>query len=113
MTLINYFLALFLTLVIEVCVARLFGFKKSKEVISIICVNLISHPVLNYFLWANDVFNLIENNLLLYFLEILAVIVEWILLVWIFRVKKYFLFGLSLTMNFVSFIIGIIISQSL
>ena len=87
MSLINSFLlAPLLTIVIELAVAILFGFRKKIEIIAIIFVNLLTNPVLNYFLWVNDYFSFFKSNLLLtLFLEVVVVFVEWKLLMYILQ----------------------------
>lgn len=111
MSLINSFLlAPLLTIVIELAVAILFGFRKKIEIITIIFVNLLTNPVLNYFLWVNDYFSFFKSNLLLtLFLEVVVVFVEWKLLMYILQEKSNKLFRLSLAMNFCSYIAGVLI----
>jgi len=111
MSLINSFLlAPLLTVVFELIVALFFGFRRKIEIITIIFINLLTNPILNYFLWVNDYFSFIKSNLLLtLFLEFLVVYVEWKLLMYVLQEKSDKLLKLSFIMNFCSYIAGVII----
>jgi hypothetical protein len=111
MSLINSFLlAPLLTIAIELVVALFFGFRKKIDIITIIFVNLLTNPILNYFLWVNDYFSFFKSNLLLILLlEFLVVSVEWKLLVYVLQEKSSKLLKLSLVMNFCSYIAGFLI----
>jgi len=106
----NYLLTLLLTLVIEVLVALVFGYRNKFALLSIIFVNLITNPLLNYILWLNTssaFFTTIITNLIL--LEILVVLAEWLLLVFALRRSFKPLLLLSSAMNFVSFSVGLVL----
>ncbi|MDO8524705.1 MAG: hypothetical protein Q7R99_03680 [bacterium] len=106
----SYFLALFLTIVIELAVAFFFGFRKKIEIIAIIFINLFTNPILNYLLAVNDHFSFFKVNLLvILFLELLIVLAEWKLLVFSLQEKSKKLLALSVVMNFFSYIIGLLI----
>jgi len=100
---------LFLTLLIELFIAFLFGYKDKISLAIIILINVITNPIINYLIQLNYNFNFFGNSLILiFFLEIIVILVEWRMLVYAFNNKEYKkLFLLSLVMNFVSFIIGI------
>lgn len=109
---ISYLTTLLLTLILEivvVLVAWLFGYRKKYILLSVILVNLITNPLLNYILWLNNssynFFTVTLPNLIL--LEILVVFVEWLLLVFAIRRNFVFLFILSLIANAISFITGL------
>lgn len=105
----SLFLALFLTILIEVVLAFFFGFRKKIEIITIVFVNLFTNPALNYLLLINSRFSLFKNNLVLVlFLEILVVVVEWRLLVFAFKEEQKRLLVLSIIMNFCSYIVGVL-----
>lgn len=100
-------LVLLLTISIEFIVAIAF-FPKVKNLLKIIIlINIITNPILNHIL------NFIKYNLyyiyIEVFLEIVVVIIEWRLLYMVFKKENLKLFLLSLTMNTVSYIIGLII----
>jgi hypothetical protein len=102
--------ALFFTLVIEVAVAYLLGFKDKKEILAVICVNLITNPALNYFLWANNSYNFISvDTKLIYLLETLIVFTEWRLLVFALREDEKQLLILAILMNVCSYVFGLVI----
>src|SRR3989338_4957376 len=99
----SYLLTLLLTVAIEILVVSVFGYRNKFILLSIIFVNLITNPLLNYILWLNTslgFFTTIITNLIL--LEILVVIAEWILLVFALRRSFKSLLLLSITMNLVS-----------
>ena len=85
-----YFLALILTQLVELFVAYVLGFRTKKDIITVIFANLITHPLLCYFLWMNSFIFIIPIN---YFsiiaLEISIVLLESILLFFTLK-QKYF-----------------------
>lgn len=111
MSLINSFLlAPLLTIVFELLVALFFSFRRRKAVTTIIFINLLTNPILNYFLWVNDYFSFFKSTLLLtLFLEFIVVFVEWKLLASVLHEKSNKLLKLSFMMNFCSYIAGVII----
>ncbi len=107
-------LTLFLTIVIELTVSFFFGFRKKIEITAIIFINLLTNPILNYFLLVNDHFSFFKINLLIILLlEIIVVLIEWKLLVFALQEKPKKLLTLSLVMNFCSFFIGVLIFNNL
>jgi hypothetical protein len=104
----SYLVALLLTILIEVFVALIFGYKCKKEILSVILLNLITQPVLNYFLLINSYFSLVSVSIqFILLLEIIVILVEWQLLVWTLQRKPKSLFVLSLVMNLASLTIGL------
>ena len=112
MTIESYLLALFLTLVIELSVAYFLGYRNKKAIITVVCVNLISHPLFCYFLWINLTLDIIPIN---YFtmisLEVIITLLEAILLFYALKQKFLLMLNLSFAMNFTSFVIGLIIFE--
>lgn len=104
-------IALLLTIVIEVIVAIFFGYRKKLEIVAIIIINLITNPLLNYLLFINNNYFGIThvNSVIILFLEIIVILVEWLLLRYILQKNPNKLFVLSLTMNFCSYIVGVLI----
>ncbi len=103
------FFALLGTIISEGFVAFLFGFRDKTSLIKIALINVITNPVMNYL--ALLVYNLkiVKVDLVLFlFLEALVVISEWRLLLYAFPKRKDNMFLLSLSMNTVSFIIGLL-----
>jgi len=114
MLIFNFLWALTLTEIVELTVAYLLGFRKKSIIITIISVNLITNPVLNYLLLLNYHFSFIKHNLIIIlFLEMVMVFVEWKILVYALIDKPKNLFKLSLIMNFCSYISGVFIFEIL
>jgi hypothetical protein len=112
MTLVNnLILALFLTLIIEIAVALLLGYRTRLELKTIFWVNVITNPILNYILYLCIIFNLLKINLTLELLfELIVVLIEWRIMVSVFRKKKSGnIFILSLLMNMSSFLLGFLL----
>ncbi len=108
--LINFFVALLLTVAIEIAVSLFFNIRNKYLFLSIIFINLITNLILNYFLWINNYLSLISVNMsTLLIFEILIVIIEWQLLVFAIKQSSKRLFALSFTMNFCSFVVGVIL----
>ena len=106
----SYPIALLLAIVIEIPVALFFGYKKKLEIATIIFVNLITNPLLNYLLSVNKYFKLIQiNTITIVFLEIIVILVEWLLLLFVLQQRSRRLLIMSAVMNFCSYIGGVII----
>jgi hypothetical protein len=106
----SYLVSLILTILIEVLVARTFGYRNRYETLAMILVNLITQPAVNYsFLLINTYFNLASLSMqATVLLEIPVALVEWQLLVYALQRNPKSLFVLSLVMNAASSIIGLI-----
>lgn len=111
MILNNLFLPLLITLIVEVSVSLLLNFRKREEVLAIIFINLLTNPVLNYFLVIDNVFNILRiDQWGIIVLEILVIFIEWGLLIFLFNQKpKGYLFKLSLLINLCSYLTGFLI----
>jgi hypothetical protein len=110
MTIHDYLIALLLTETIEVTVTILLGYRKRREIAAVILVNLVSHPILHYFLLLNRHFDMVAmNTYTILFLEAAVILVEWGLLVFTLRRKATSLLFLSITMNLCSYLIGVLI----
>lgn len=105
----RYLLTLLLTLVIEGCVAYLIGFRKGKYVLTFAIASLITHPLLNYLLLVLEYLDVTPSLVLITFLEILVVIAEWQVLVYVFGNPKERFLILALLANTTSFLIGIVL----
>lgn len=111
MIILYFLIILLITILIEVPIAWLMGVRKREEITSVILVNIITNPLANYCLIANNRFGLIvENNVAVLILELLVVIIEWRLLsyVWPHR-SRYFCLAVSLLINLASFLLGFIL----
>jgi len=102
--------ALLFTILIEVCIAIIFVYRKKLEIATIILINIITNPLLNYFLLLNNHYEIIKiDTLVILFLEIAVVYVEWLLLKYTLQQNPKKLFILSIAMNFCSYFLGILI----
>jgi hypothetical protein len=111
MALVNkLFFPLLLTIVIEVAVAALLGYRKKTTVMAIIYINIVTNLSLNSLILADFVFSWqIINVYAVILLEIIIVVIEWRLLVFALHQKSRQMFYLSLAMNSASFIVGLIL----
>ena len=97
------------TLTIEGCVAYLLGLCKSQYKLTVVMVNLITHPVLSYLLLVLGCLAMDVTLGLVIILEILVVIVEWQLLVYVYGSPGRHFFIISVPANAASFLIGILL----
>jgi hypothetical protein len=105
----RYLLALLLTVAIEGAIAWLFGFRAAQSQLSVAMINCITNPSLNFLLlvlaWRG-----VEVTLpLVTVMEVLVVMVEWRLLVYVFENPGQRLFYLSLVANMASFLAGVLL----
>ena len=103
-------LALVLTIIIESAVAWLFGLRSRRELLTIVLINVITNPLLNYLIAVNNSFSLIsQTNILIWCLEVIVVFTEWRLLVWVLRQNSKKMLLLSFVMNACSYGAGLLI----
>jgi len=102
----GYLLALFLTLVIEVCCAHAMGFRERKHVLAVAAINIITHPIFGYLLFLLGYLGVEASFALIVILEALVVVAEWQLLIYAFRNPKRRFLTVSLAGNTASFLIG-------
>ncbi|MFA6354198.1 MAG: hypothetical protein WCX12_00740 [Candidatus Paceibacterota bacterium] len=106
----NFFPALLLTIAVEVLIAVILGFRNKNSIVSVVCVNLITNPILNYFLWINNAYSFIRVNItIVLFFEILIVFIELLLLTFALRQNVKKMLVLSIVMNLFSYIVGVLI----
>lgn len=106
--------ALILTIVIEVIIAWLFRLRSKKEISTIILINLITNPLLNYLILVNHYFQIVSNSLaLILLLEVGAVLAEWRLLLYVLRQSARKLLILSVWMNVISYFSGLLIFKNI
>jgi hypothetical protein len=102
--------ALILTVVIEVIAAWLFGLRSKQELWTVLLINVITNPLLNYLIAVNGYFHMIsQTKMLILCLEVVAVLVEWRLLVWVLRQGNKKMLVLSFVMNVASYFAGLLI----
>ncbi len=107
MVFLDYLITFILTVLIEITVAFLLGYKEKKFILAVFAVNLFTHPLLKYLLIVFASFNLPTNLLLIILLEAVVVLVEARLLEYTFEKQKFL--KLSIIMNTVSYSVGLII----
>jgi|GEM_PF-316343 len=111
--------ALLISIAVEVLIAFVFGYRKKLEILAIILVNLITNPLLNYIITIrlrNIRYNPMydpSGQYTILISELIVIIVEWLLLRFALRNKSIKLMMLSITMNIVSYVVGLIITYSL
>ncbi len=107
--LIPFLVAFVITCISELFICFLAGYREKKELISVILINLISNPLINYviILLSTQYFFRKYMLLIILSLEIIVVLLEWSLLVYSFKPEKIReMFFLSFGMNLLSFLIG-------
>ena len=103
-------IALFLTIAIEVGIAWLFRLRSKKELGTVILINVITNPLLNYLILINSYFHLVkQTGVLTLALEVCVVFAEWRLLLWVLRLGVKRMLVLSLIMNTCSYLAGLLI----
>jgi hypothetical protein len=104
----SYLFALGLTILVEVSIALALGYREKTEVISVILINLMTQPVLNYFLFVVSNFSLFYVTVqAILSLEALVILIEWRLLAYVSQENSRRLLLLSLAMNVASYLIGL------
>ena len=111
MPLSDYVFALVATIVVEVSVGLILGYRRAREITAIALVNIVTNPSLDYLLVANEDWHLfVRSTVTLLALEAAVVLVEWGLLIFALPCRKRLgLFFLSLSMNACSCGAGIVI----
>ncbi|MBQ9245102.1 hypothetical protein IJ182_02415 [bacterium] len=97
----QYIIPLLLTIIIELTIVYLLGFKNKKLLILVIIANIITNPVLNFIVGSFS-FDFIE----ILILEAIVVIFEGLFLKLLYRTNLPY-FRLSFIMNASSYLIGL------
>jgi hypothetical protein len=105
----TYLLALLLTLAIESPVAWLFGFRTVRSQLAVAMINCMTNPALNFLILVLNGQGVEVSLTLIILLEILVVVIEWQLLVYVFSHPKGRLFVLALVANAASFLTGVLL----
>jgi hypothetical protein len=105
----EYLLALCLTIAVEAGVAYLLGLRTRWHMLAVAAMNTVTHPVLIFFLLVLGSLGWDVTRGMIVLLEMLVVVVEWRLLVYIFIFPRGGLFLASLLMNAASFMVGILL----
>ena len=104
----RFILALLLTLAIEGGVAWLLGLRTCQFLLAVTMINMITNPILNLLLLVLAYLGMEVTLLPVVLLEVLVVLAEWQLLVYVFGDPKGRFFVLSLLVNAASFLAGIL-----
>jgi hypothetical protein len=107
----NYAIAFLLTILVEVAVALLLGYRKRNELACVVWVNVFSHPLLNFLVSIiRSSRPLSTRDPIIIFFEAGVVLLEWQLLCYALpRYQKRSLFLLSAAMNIGSYGAGLVI----
>jgi len=106
---VEYLIALLLTIICEGLVAYLIGLRSRDYILAIALINVITHPILNYLILVLSNLELNVTFMFIVFLEVLVVIAEWQLLVYIFRGSKVRFLITSFLANTASFLAGLLL----
>ncbi len=102
--------ALLLTIAIEVATVWLLGLRSKPQLLTVVLINVITNPALNFIVLLNSFLGWIDQNtVLIIFLEVAVVVIEWKLLVYALRLKSGTMFLLSLVINTASSLAGLFI----
>ena len=102
--------ALVITVIVEGLTAWLFGLRTKKELRTVVLINVITNPLLNYLLLLNYNIGLVDNRLLLVgLLECCVVAAEWWMLGHFLHTGNKKSAVLSVSMNTASFLAGFLV----
>lgn len=103
----------FLTIISELFITSfVFKYRKREVIFSVILVNLISHPIFQFFLWTNSLVGFFELKRLSFgiiLIEIFIVFFESFLLFFALKQNYWQWLNLSFWMNLFSFVLGLLI----
>jgi hypothetical protein len=105
----KYLLTLLLTVTIEGGVAYLLGLRTRQALLAVALINVITHVLLNYLLLVLGSLGADITVAFIAVLEVLIVIAEWQMLVYVFQVPKGRLLTTSILANAASFFIGVLL----
>jgi hypothetical protein len=105
----RYLLALLVTLVVEGSIAYVLGLRTTQYMLAIIAINVATNVTLNYLLLVLGYLGISASFILIIALEIGVVVIEWQLLVYIFREPRRRFLAVSILGNTASFLIGLLL----
>jgi hypothetical protein len=105
----RYLLTLLLTISIEGCIAYLFGFRTRQSLLAVALINVITHVILNYLLLILAYLDVDTTLAFIAIVEVLIVIAEWQMLVYVFHSPKGRFLVISALANAASFFIGMLL----
>lgn len=102
---------LILTILIEIIVGIILKIRDKRDLLNILFVNLITNPIVSTFpVYFNVKYGILERNIVLFILEVLAVLVEGKIYKKYLIYKKINSYILSIILNAASYFLGIIIN---
>lgn len=103
--------ALILTVLIECVIAFILGYRK-KDLINVMLVNIMTNPLVFIVpVYFNIKYGIIQRNVVLFILEILALLLEGYVYKKYLSNRKMNPFVLSLLLNISSYLFGVIINN--
>jgi hypothetical protein len=107
---VDFMIALSLTILLELVVVIVFGFRERRAFFAVAAINFITNPLLNYSILIIRSLNLFRVDFfVLLIFELIVVLVEWRLLVFSVCGSAKKLLMLSLVMNLFSFASGLLL----
>lgn len=99
--------ALALTVVIETALAWLLRLRSKNALLTVIVINIVTNPAVNYLLALNRYFGIIDREWSLVLgLEIAVLAVEWLALVFVLGLGKWRALLISFLLNGGSYLAG-------
>jgi hypothetical protein len=106
-----FFAPLVLAILVEWLVLYFFGFRGKNYFFIIVAINLVTNPLMNFFILMVQSLNLFAFNVFsLLLLELAVVAVEWRMLIYLALGDAKKMLAVSLVMNLCSFASGLILS---
>lgn len=109
--------SLVLTLLVEVPIAAADGFRSRRELLAIVCVNLVTNPPLVWLLFVLSALLGPANGGILFYitlcLEVAVVVIEWRLLVWALGTPSRKTLSLAIVMNVASYLASVFVAALL
>ena len=103
--------ALILTVLVETLIAFFIGYRK-KDLLNVVLVNIMTNPTVFIVpVYFNIKYGLLERNVVLFILEILAVLSEGFVYDKYFENRKMNGYVLSLILNLSTYLLGVIINN--
>ena len=99
------------TIIIEIIISLCIGIRNKKDFINIFLVNVMTNPIVtSVSVYYNIRYGIVERNIVLIILEMLAVIVEGFVYKKYLKYEKINPYVLSIILNYFSYFLGEIIN---
>ena len=100
------------TIAIELGVAVMLGFRRTRELLAVLLVNIVTHPALHAFLWVVFWTELLPLTWpLLLLLEVVVFLAEWWMLARLLRLSATRAGLVALAMNTSSALLGLMLTD--